>query len=1176
VDIRDRFLLDRRHPVVGNHTVYGRHVLPGLAYIDFLYQCFSAHGHEPFELELRNLRIYRPLTVGVKGALVELCAVAESDDAWRLEVTAQDAGAARGGVVRCASAEMRRLSRPFFTETVSLMDIERDAALIVPLDEVYRAYRRHGVVHSAFMQADGVVYLSDSAIVSHLQAGNGSGEPQSRLFFHPTTLDSLALCVGAQFLREGRGGGDLALPIACRAFRASAAVADSCIARIWMRSITRTADIGSFDVELFGPSGQKHAEISGVACKVVRDFTLIRDGEDHETSPSAAGARVPAATATVPPAAAGQPGVLSHELEPLLQRLIAQALQRPTTEIGLDQGYYELGLTSALLLELVGTIERTLRLELPPTLLFEYTTVAALADHLAGVRQNVIVPAEPADARRADVPHEPIESSASTSSREPGSGRHDAHSPVDRNDADGIAIIGMAGRFPQAQDVRQYWENLRHQTDCVTEVPVSRWDHREYSPGASGPRAASRGKWGGFIDGVDEFDALFFNIAPRDAELMDPQQRLFLETVWTLLEDAGYTRKRLRERFGGSVGVYVGTMYQEYARNGGRDSTTVSSFGAIANRVSYWFGFTGPSIAIDAMCASSLTAIHIACKDLASRECRLAIAGGVNLSLHPSKYVGLSELQLLGSDPDRRSFSDGDGFLPSEAVGAFLLKPLADAIADGDRILAVIRAGASNHSGRSSGYTVPDVGAQARLIEECLTKGGVDARTISYVEAAATGKSLVDAVEVAALTKAFGRFTPERQFCAIGSAKGNIGHAEAASGVTQLMKVVLQLQHAAIVPPIKTAPLNPHIDFAATPFFVPGDVSAWTRPVVKNGESDEECPRRALVNSFGAGGSNVTLLVEECIRPAAEGGPSPAELAPQIVVFSARDPERLQELVRCHLDCITLDESLSLSSIACTLQCGREAMESRVAMVVSDRAELIRAMHAFVNQSVSSVEPAAAIYAGDATDDNGAIRALCSGSAGRAIVKLMIAGRDLHKLARMWAHGVDVPWDTLYSDSKVPVAPLPTYPFERQRYWLHGGVAGGPAASTHDAASTPIQGADVPDVTRSAAARRIVRKTRIEPPRTEFERAIVEVWEDVLGLSGIGIRDAFLNLGGSSITGGQIIVRLRERFGVEVPVHALVGPEATVAALAVEIVSQLARSQDITAVQEHLSAVAHS
>ena len=475
-----------------------------------------------------------------------------------------------------------------------------------------------------------------------------------------------------------------------------------------------------------------------------------------------------------------------------------------------------------------------------------------------------------------------------------------------------MPLSGSPGRYAQASDIAEFWENLKAGKDCITEIPKERLDlERYFDPDKDKPGKVYC-RWGGFIDGVDQFDPLFFNISPRVATLMDPAERLFLETVWNLFEDTGHTRKRLQQRYDGKVGVFVGAMHQQYllfdADLDSASTVSLSTHSHLANRVSYFFNLQGPSIAVDTMCSSSLTAVHMACQSLLRGECTLAVAGGANFSLHPKKFIGLSRTRSIASQPDRRSFGDGDGLLPADGVGAVLLKPLSRAIVDGDEILAVIKSTGTNHGGYANGFYVPNPQAQAQLLIDNFTKSGIDPRTISYVEAAANGSALADPIEMTALNKAFARFTNDRGFCAIGSVKSNIGHSEAASGMAQLAKVILQLRHGQLVPSIKARPLNPNISFAATPFYLQETLSEWQRPRLEVTGPDgrrleQEIPRRATISSFGAGGSNAHLIIEEYVPDARLVTVQPVrEATPHIVVFSAKSPERLRAVVRRMLD----------------------------------------------------------------------------------------------------------------------------------------------------------------------------------------------------------------------------------------------------------------------------------
>lgn len=425
-----------------------------------------------------------------------------------------------------------------------------------------------------------------------------------------------------------------------------------------------------------------------------------------------------------------------------------------------------------------------------------------------------------------------------------------------RTDTD-IAIVGVAGRYPQAADLDEFWDNIRSGRDCVREVPAERWDHRGHTRAeASSAGASPRTWWGGFLDDIDRFDPLFFQISLLEADYLDPQERLFLECAHHVLEDAGYTGELLSRA--GRVGVFAGVMYQEYqlfgaqAQERGLPVALSGSASTIANRVSYFYDFHGPSMAVDTMCSSSLTAIHLACEAINSGQCEAALAGGVNLSPHPNKYLMLSQRRFLSSDGRCRSFGEGgDGYVPGEGVGAVLLKPLERAVADGDHIHGVIKGTAVNHGGRSPGYSVPDPVAQGEVIADALAAAGVDSRALSYLEAHGTGTALGDPIEIAGLAKAFERADGLPRDCAIGSVKSNIGHGESAAGIAGVTKVLLQMRHGELVPSLHSGTLNPHIDFDRIPLRVQQRLEPWRRPTLETGgqprtsPGSPECPTSA-------------------------------------------------------------------------------------------------------------------------------------------------------------------------------------------------------------------------------------------------------------------------------------------------------------------------------------------
>jgi polyketide synthase PksN len=715
--------------------------------------------------------------------------------------------------------------------------------------------------------------------------------------------------------------------------------------------------------------------------------------------------------------------ILQEKTEIYFKNLISSAIKLPPHCIEADTPLEQYGIDSIVGMELVNQLEKHFG-SLSKMLFFEYQNIQELTSHFLASYQNQLANllgfAEEAAATTTKdftIEEEPVKSDVR-------SHRHSRFiSPstdcLEEKRAMDIAIIGVTGHYPGARNVQELWQILRDGKDCITEVPKDRWNHSLYFDEDKNKPGKTYSKWGGFIDGVDQFDPSFFNISPQELEITAPQERIFLETVWNLFESAGYTRETLQHLYKGKVGVYAGTMWCE------------NPF-AIPNRVSNFFDLQGPSIAVATACSSSTIAIHMACESLIRGECRLAVAGGVNLSLHPEKFVDLSYIKLIGSHINSRSFGVGDGYLPAEGAGAVLLKPLSQAIEDQDPILAVIKATGTNHSGHSNGSFTPNPKGQVQLLEDNFVKSEIDPRTISYVEAFALGSALGDSMEVTALNKVFQKYTADQHFCVIGSVKSNIGHAEAASGISQLTKIILQLQHKELVPSIKTMPLNPNINFNNTPFYLQQELQEWKLPVVKINGEEREFPRRATVSSFAAGGANGHLIVEEYIPPQEDTMNIRSTTGPQLVVFSAKNQERLLAVVQQMLDFVETKEFF-LPDIAYTLQVGRESMKSRVAMLVHTQDELIQGMKEYL-QSINKgklPETSIPVFSGELEVDLTVGRGPIFDKIGGTVDQVLLEEKNLEKIAIHWTQGCKIPWESLHEVHEVRRIALPTYPFEK-------------------------------------------------------------------------------------------------------------------------------------------------
>lgn len=504
---------------------------------------------------------------------------------------------------------------------------------------------------------------------------------------------------------------------------------------------------------------------------------------------------------------------------------------------------------------------------------------------------------------------------------------------------DGVAVIGMTGRFPMAANLEEFWHNVRSGVECITffsneQLEAAGWDaallHR---PDVVKAR--------GVLDGVEQFDAQFFGYLPREADVMDPQQRLFLECVWEALEQAGYDPLHCP----GLVGVYAGsgpnTYYVEHLLGrvdlfelvGGVQIATSNERDHLTTRVSYKLNLKGPSYAIQTACSTSLVSVVLACQELLHYSCDMAIAGGSSITLPQVAPYQYLEGGIQSPDGHCRAFdAAAQGTLTGSGVGVVILKRLEDALADGDYIHAVIKGSAVNNDGAAKvGYPAPSVDGQAEVIALAQALAQVDPDTITYVEAHGTGTTLGDPIEVAALTQAFRASTARRQFCALGSVKSNVGHLDYAAGVTGLIKTVLAMEHKELPPSLHFSQPNPRIDFAHSPFYVNDRLQPWP---------EGSTPRRAGVSSFGVGGTNAHAVLEE--GPPREGS-GPARPV-HLLTLSAKTAEALEQATSKLAEHLRTHPDLNMADVAYTLQVGRNPFAHRRALVCADQAEAIAAL----------------------------------------------------------------------------------------------------------------------------------------------------------------------------------------------------------------------------------------
>lgn len=625
--------------------------------------------------------------------------------------------------------------------------------------------------------------------------------------------------------------------------------------------------------------------------------------------PSGQGTRFVAQLAAAP-AQQRRKLVLDH-----LREAVAEITRIDPSEVREEAGFFDLGMDSLMAVELRRRLEQGIGYELPATLAMDHPRLSDVADYL--LRDVLNLTERPAAAAAAPT--------SLAAADEP------------------IAIISVACRFPGAPDPEAYWRLLADGVDAIREIPDDRYDVDDFYD----PDQQAAGKIytrnGGYLDEVDMFDPEFFGISPREALWMDPQQRLMLEIAWEAMERAGYAPSSLR---GSRTGVFVGVAANEYSHLLAGDSLerleahfiTGSALNAIAGRVAFSLGLEGPAVAVDTACSSSLVAVHQAGQALLSGDCDMALAGGVNVLLSPASIVAASRARMLSPDGRCKTFdAAADGYSRSEGCGVLVLKRLSDARRDGDRICAVIRSSAVNQDGASSGLTVPNGGAQQRLIGTALARAGLAGAEVDYLEAHGTGTPLGDPIEVQAAAAVYGAGRDRDRPLLLGTAKTNIGHLESAAGVAGVIKVVLSLQHDMLPRTLHFHTPSPHIPWATLPVRVVDAATGW--------HADGR-PRRAGVSSFGFTGTNAHVILEEA-PPAEIAADSPDRTAAEppaaepwsMLALSARSATGLTALAQRYCGWLDAHPDVPLADVCFAAGVGRSHFEHRAAVVAGSSTE---------------------------------------------------------------------------------------------------------------------------------------------------------------------------------------------------------------------------------------------
>ncbi|MEO0926673.1 MAG: beta-ketoacyl synthase N-terminal-like domain-containing protein [Cyanobacteria bacterium J06643_13] len=622
-----------------------------------------------------------------------------------------------------------------------------------------------------------------------------------------------------------------------------------------------------------------------------------------------------------------------------------------------------------------------------------------------------------------------------------------------------IAVVGMGCRFPGANNPEEFWQLLQAGRDAITDTPKERWELEDAPDNICPTR-------GGFVPHLKEFDPSFFRIAPRETASIDPQQRLLLEVSWEALENAAIAPERIQ---GSPTGVFIGIAAVDYwHRLLSRKQTEIDAYLTTGNthslasgRISHFFNFTGTSIALDTACSSSLVAVHLAIKSLRDRECNLALAGGVNRLISPKTSINFARAKMLSPDGRCKTFDESaNGFVRSEGCGVVVLKRLSEAIADRDRIRAVLLGSATNQDGRTSSITTPSSLSQQAVIERALVNSKVTADQVSYVETHGTGTSLGDAIELEALSQVF----KDNEGLFLGAVKTNIGHLESAAGIASLIKTVLALENNLIPPNLHLKQANRKVDWQELPFNLPSEAIAWRKTE----------PRIAGISSFGFSGTNAHIVVQEADLLAQKVSITQSRDW-HLFTVSARNKRALEQLASRYLEYFNSHSDLAIADVCLTANIGRSHFAHRFAMAVTSVADLQAKLAQYVNQDSSPTiyqgkanlnqEPKLAceflveqqelkeliesiissdLVAVDRADIIWQISDLEIKNSDQQQKKIYSVAKPdfdswkifIEGLAQLYIEGVKINWKLLGNKSGGNKITLPTYPFQRATYWF--------------------------------------------------------------------------------------------------------------------------------------------
>ncbi len=703
----------------------------------------------------------------------------------------------------------------------------------------------------------------------------------------------------------------------------------------------------------------------------------------------------------------------------------------------------------------------------------------------------------------------------------------------DNHKSDDIAIIGISLKFPQADNPKEFWKILQEGKDCIASFPKAREKQgREFFRLISGKKKYIEFQKGGYLNRIDNFDYEFFNIPPREAYMMDPNQRLFVQTAYECLEDAGYAGGKLSNS---KTGVFVGYIgWPAYSEALGKINSSIkeesiigNTSSIIASRISYFLDLKGPSVLIDTACSSSLVAVHAACSSIRNGECRQAIAGGIKIN--PCPIEGVNKIGIESSNNKVIAFdNNADGTVWGEGVAAILLKPLKDAVKNNDNIYAVIKGSSINNDGKSIGITAPDVLAQKNVIIDAWKNSNIDPKSISYIEAHGTGTKMGDPIELEGIKKAFEEFTDKKQFCAIGSVKTNIGHLDNVSGISGLIKATMALKNKKIPPSLNFNIPNKAVAFENSPIYVNDKLLEW---------SNEKSIRRCGVSSFGFSGTNCHMVLEEYI----DNNEVNINNKYNILTISAQNYNSLNNLIYRYLVYLeNTDEDIS--NICYTANTGRKHLQHRILICFENVKELKERLFKLHIGNIEDINEDWFSYGYHKVINNTRIKVDDHEKTSREISRISEKVNEIietqnhdskafiKELGQLYVNGANVNWEKLYSNESYKKVSIPTYAFQDFHCWLNKFL-------TDDYFDKMMENVEKKVEIKELNNINVIGKNYDEC--TSLEKGIIKTICEVLGVSEFNVYENIYEMGVDSLIAVQIVNRMRNKLNVDLSVTDL-------------------------------------